>query len=216
MSSTIEEHHLRCEQTVWRVAQTLLSADRSTPIARNLNLNHYVSESIMKLMYLLVLISIWGTVFASAPDTRLETSITRRLSVGINPLKPFMGLPNIELEYQLIRRFSVHAFTEYWAYNTFLSPDETHPDLVIRTGPRYYFYSPVESANVSGFFAGIPLGYVWFEGNLHQSALTLGAELGYKFLLGKRFYALPRGLLTYPLDSDKILPGFEILLGVRI
>ncbi len=122
----------------------------------------------------------------------------KKLSVSFNPGKPFLGLLNISLEYQISSHLSICIFAEY------LFRRLNHPDFVITLGPRYYFSEGKE--HVSGFFGGVYLGYTWYKNmSSGNSNLNLGGELGYKLFFYKSLFMIPRGLVTHPIESSKVL-----------
>lgn len=158
---------------------------------------------------LLIIVLILPINFIWSKDNANPTSDYQRektISLAINPLKPFLGLINLEFEYQLSPQISVHIFVEY------LFKESDHPDFVLYMGPRYYYS---RYSNVSGLYSGFNLGYFHFKGNIKKSTLTIGGESGYKILVNDLFYILPRGLITYPIRTPKVLPGFECLGGIN-
>lgn len=136
-----------------------------------------------------------------APDLKKERSI----SIAVNPIKPFIGLINLEIEYQLSSQLSFHIFVEY------LFQEADHPDFVLSIGPRYYF---IGSTNVSGLYNGINLDYLLSKEDKPENGFAIGGELGHKLFINKTLYILPRGLVTYTIGSSLLLPGFELLGGV--
>ncbi len=98
----------------------------------------------------------------------------KTISLAINPLKPFLGLINLEFEYQFSPQMSVHIFTEY------LFKKADHPDFVLYIGPRYYYSS---SDKVSGFYSGFNLGYTFFKEDAENSSIIVGFEIGDKIFI---------------------------------
>ena len=140
----------------------------------------------------------------SEPSLPIENDPSPSLSLAINPLKPFLGLINLEFEYRFSPRISFHIFGEV------LLREKDHPDIVLSAGPRFYRSDQKDTA---GLYTGLNGGFIWYRADSENSRLTLGGELGFKAYLGKSFYLLPRGLLTWPVGSTGVLPGFECLGG---
>ena len=136
----------------------------------------------------------------------------RRVSVFINPLKPFLGLINIGVEYQFDSQYSVHLSAEYAIFRPGYLERIKHPDFVWSMGVRHYFSK--DDPDASGLFSGTLFGQTgrWREGKKGWE-FFIGAELGYRFLLDNSVYISPRGLVSYPLRSGKLLPGAEALFG---
>lgn len=139
----------------------------------------------------------------TASDNQSQTT----LSLAFNPVKPFMGLINLEIEYRFSNRMAVHIFMEY------LVKEADHPDMVISCGPRLY---NSDSVNASDFFWGVNLGYIWYRNEPAVSSITAGGEAGYRGSIADRSYLLPRAIITCPLRSPKLLPGAEMLVGVTL
>ena len=135
-----------------------------------------------------------------------------RVSIFINPLKPFLGLINIGVECQFDPQYSGHLSAEYAVFRPGYLERIKHPDFVWSMGVRHYF-SPDEP-DASGLFSGALFGQTarWREGGKGWE-FFIGAELGYRFLLDHSGYISPRGLVSYPLESGKLLPGAEALFG---
>jgi len=143
---------------------------------------------------------------------------TNRLGIKINPYKPFLGLANIGFEYQLYRHFSVSLFAEYvFAEKLIIGKDIEHPVFVFELSPRYYFS---EQEPLSGFFAAPVTGFTLKRKDSKEAqGFILGAESGYKFLIGKksRFFIEPKLILLYNFSAtEKFLPGIEGHLGIRL
>ena len=129
------------------------------------------------------------------------------LSLAFNPVKPFIGLINLEIEYRFSNRMAVHIFMEY------LFREADHPDIVISSGPRVY---GSESVNASDIFWGFNLGYLWFRDESAVSSITAGGEAGYRGVITDQLYLLPRVIITCPLREPQLLPGAEMLIGVTL
>lgn len=56
---------------------------------------------------------------------------------AINPIKPFIGLPNLHYEYQFKKGWGITAFSEVLAYDVI--KDFNHPDMVNTLGFSYYW-----------------------------------------------------------------------------
>lgn len=137
-----------------------------------------------------------------------------RVSVFINPLKPFIGLLNIGVECQFESQYSVHLSVEYALFRSGYLDRISHPDFVGSMGFRHYF--SLDQPDASGTYSGILCGYTR-SGREEKSTrvwdIFIGTEVGYRFLLDNSGYISPRGLITFPLRSRKILPGAEALFG---
>ncbi len=156
------------------------------------------------IMLLLPLHFLWSQNNAN-PTSNYQRG--KAISLAINPMKPFLGLINLEFEYQFSPQMSVHIFAEYLFRKT------DHPDFVLYIGPRYYYSS---SDKVSGLYSGLNLGYTFFKEDAANNTITIGGELGYKIFINDLFFVLPRGLITYPIRTPKVLPGFECLGGINL
>ncbi len=146
-----------------------------------------------------------GVALGAEPFTIFDTQSQTTLSLAFNPVKPFIGLINLEIECRFTNRMAVHLFMEY------LVKEVDHPDIVISFGPRLYNN---DGANTSDFFWGVNLGYLWFRNDSAVSSFTAGGEAGYRGLITDRLYLLPRAFITCPLRSPKLLPGAEMLTGM--
>lgn len=134
------------------------------------------------------------------------------ISISTNVAKPFLGLVNSEIEYQISSNLSVQIYTEYLYKNTEYLNKIDHPDFIILMGCRYYPLS--KKINVSGLYGGINLGYIVSKNNSEYRVFAVQGELGYKLLFKNIFFIRPKGLITYPIGGNKILPGLEVLEGL--
>jgi hypothetical protein len=137
-----------------------------------------------------------------------------RVSVFINPLKPFLGLLNLGVELEVESQYSVWVSAEYAAFRTGYLDSIDHPDVVGTLGVRHYV-SPDEP-DASSFFVGLTGGFLRRSAPNSRPArdVVLGAEVGYRFLLESDAYVSPRALLSVPVAEKAVLPGAEPLLGL--
>ena len=132
-------------------------------------------------------------------------------SLSINPMKPFLGLINLNYELQFVRRFSISVFSEYLAFTTIKNFE--HPKMVNKIGFSYYPLLQDSSINYN-FFVNLNIGYVsYFNFNSQKDSYTNGIEIGYKWILKNRIIIQPKGLLNYQYSEKIFLPGFEAFLG---
>ena len=162
------------------------------------------SIRLLIIMLLLPLHFLWSQ---NNTNPTLNDQRGKAISLAINPLKPFLGLINLEFEYQFSPHMSVHIFTEY------LYKKADHPDFVLYIGPRYYYSS---SSKASGLYSGFNLGYTLFKGDTKNGSIFIGGELGCKIYANDSIFFLPRGLIMYPIGTSKVLPGFECLGGINL
>ena len=66
---------------------------------------------------------------------------------------------------------------------------------------------------MNDLYIGINSGYIWSNTNLDQTSITFGSEIGYKYKSNNPMFLNSKYLLSYPLKSSELLPGFESLLG---
>lgn len=156
-----------------------------------------------------ICLAVVALLICSAPAVHGEEC---RISIFINPLKPFLGLLNIGVECQFDPQYSLHLSAEYALFRPGYLNRIRHPDFVWSIGLRHYF-SPDEP-DASGLFSGALFGQTgrWREGKKGWE-FFIGAELGYRFLMDNNGYISPRGLVSFPLESGKLLPGAEALFG---
>lgn len=161
--------------------------------------------------YFLVVLLVIVTL-CSAPSSLTAGG---RVSVYINPVKPFMGLLNLGVEYQFDPLHSIHISCEYALFRCGWLDRIDHPDFVGGLGLRRYFSR--EELDTEGWYSGALLGYIWRRGKEGEDAGTgdffTGAELGYMLPLDSSGYISGRGLVSFPLKSKKILPGAEAVFG---
>ena len=136
------------------------------------------------------------------------------VSIFVNPFKPFVGVFNIGVEYEIDSRYSVLASFEYVFSRSRYLEKIGHPDVVGSVGVRRYF-SPCEP-NVTGAYAGASFGVVMdmeVEGRGRSHDLFFGGEFGYRVLVGGGGYVTPRGLVSVPGGGRNVLFSMEALLG---
>jgi hypothetical protein len=134
--------------------------------------------------------------------------------VSTNPVKLALGLVNAEIEVQIHGAWSLHAAGEYLVADYAISRAE-HPDLVLRAGPRWYFWAD-QDPEVSRAMIGATVGYTWSAATAGYRSLTLGAETGYKLFLSNRLFLLPKLLFTYSLGDRRGAPGLEVMAGATV
>lgn len=136
--------------------------------------------------------------------------LQHRLMVALNPVKLVYGLPNLEVEYRLADKLSLAIWGE-WLVSGHLVKKEKHPTVVFRAGPRRYLGTADAERPPVGFW--MPwTGYSWSK-EQHRRHHDIGFELGFKWFVRNGCYALPKGILTIPVASGRVLPGLELLAG---
>ena len=152
-----------------------------------------------------VVIIFWA--FLASPQDQFKVSIF------INPFKPFLGLLNLGVEWEFANNYSFYASAEFSAFRSSYLDKIKHPNSVGSLGFRRYFssHNVVDSGFYVGLSSGFIRGIIGDEGKGND--LFLGADTGYRFFLDDTFYLTPRVLLSMPLRSKRVLPGAEVLLG---
>lgn len=137
----------------------------------------------------------------------------KRHSISINPVKPFMGLLNVEYGYELRSKFGSSLFLEYRACSGLIPLPSGHPDFVSTLGVGYYPMTG-EGRNNHGVFVRVVGNYVLFkDSQTGSNGFGNGINLGYKWLLEGGFCIQARGILNYTYKDREILPGFGVLIG---
>lgn len=144
-----------------------------------------------------------------ASGTRAETGAA--LHVGIDVIKPALGLPNLEIEVQIDKRITAHVFGEMLAFKTPFTP-EGHPEAFARAGLRYFVWDFLDSTRAAGFYGGLGIGAA-MPTLADRPSPAVTAEAGYKLVLFEMLQAMPRVYATVPLDGTEPLPGIELLVG---
>ncbi|MGA0557522.1 hypothetical protein ACO2Q8_12770 [Larkinella sp. VNQ87] len=150
----------------------------------------------------------------AVPD---EPTIPRSAFLGINPYKPFLGLPNLAFEQQVTGPVSVFTFAEHLIPQQRIQPNgHEHPRFVFQLSVRYYVSvrDPLSGLYV-GFINGFTLKRA--RSNQHQGYLS-GLEIGYKWLPGRKkaVYLEPRILTTINVGRKNPLDiGAELQAGLR-
>lgn len=143
-----------------------------------------------------------------------EFTSKKRNFISINPIKPFIGLPNLQYEFQVRKKLGVTAFSEILAYTVI--PNFNHPDAVNTIGFSYYPFMGSQTIN-QGAFVNVNTSYVVnFRDNSKSNSFANGVQIGYKWLLAKSIFLEPKLVLNYIYQEKNILPGFEVLVGINI
>ncbi|KPK82115.1 MAG: hypothetical protein AMS27_14865 [Bacteroides sp. SM23_62_1] len=132
------------------------------------------------------------------------------VSLSTNLIKDVMGIPNLEVEYNVAPSFSIKVFAEVLAFD-YIYDRSKHPDFVTRIGPYYHFLA--NKSENQDLQLGTFGGYTWSKNTDDLKGMNVGLELGYKYQFSNSFYLFPRGLITYPFQSKKPFPGLELLIG---
>ncbi len=132
--------------------------------------------------------------------------------VSVNPLKIIYGLINIEVEYYLHPGYSLYFSSEYLTSDYLLKRNK-HPDMVSRFGGRYHFFNKKSYGDKNDLFGGLFVGYSYSKLYESKNSLNIGADFGYRYQLNTSFVFSAKTLATYPFKSEKILFGFEGLIG---
>jgi hypothetical protein len=126
------------------------------------------------------------------------------VTIATNPMKYFIGLPNVDVGVIFNESVGVHLAAEY-----LFGEMEDHPRTVVRLGARYY---PLAATEVlPGAFTTLDLAWLG-QDEPGASEFALTGALGYRFTWGW-FSLIPRGILSYGLSSGELLPGVEALAG---
>ncbi|MFC1746910.1 hypothetical protein ACFLZR_01080 [Candidatus Neomarinimicrobiota bacterium] len=139
-----------------------------------------------------------GSLFAQGQDLRF--------TIATNPYKPFLGIVSIEIEIGLTDHFSAHTFYEK-KYADIID----HPDNVVKFGSRYYFYH--QNGYQSKTFLGFNIANATSGRSFGGDGISLGGELGYKYLSKHKLAIFPTLIGHYQLDEKTFLPGFEVTFG---
>ena len=160
-------------------------------------------NTVRKLIILVIIIMIISSVFSQ------QLNKAGTISISVNLVKIFMGMPNLEIEYSISPKVSIYILNEVNLFSKKLQAKD-HPYYVLRLGGRYHF---LENGNtINDLHSGIYSGFTRSKSN-RQNQFFLGADVGYKYRFRGSFYLFPRGLLTYSPNGSKVFPGFEFLLG---
>ena len=130
-------------------------------------------------------------------------------ALAVNPIKPFLGLVNLEYDLSLAPTVSVHVFGEYAAVRTAALEQRGHPDAVGRAGVRWY---PWASERCEGVEMGGNAGTTWTRGG--DPTWFLGGEVGYRWFGTERFFLLPHALGGWGPPGPTL--GFEAMVGVAL
>lgn len=153
-----------------------------------------------------------------AQETRDTIEHEHKKFIKINPYKPFLGIANLGLEFQLNRQLSFSIFGEYLLRDKLIvGKDVEHPVFVFEVSPRYYLS---ENETMTGFFIGPIAGFTLKRKHTKEAqGLILGIESGYKFILGKkeRVFIEPKLIVLHNFSAtEKFLPGIEGHFGLRL
>ncbi len=107
-----------------------------------------------------------------------------RFTISTNPFKPFLGIASIEFEIGLSEHYSAHIFFE----KKFTEKID-HPDYVMKLGTRYYLLPP--DGFQSKTFLGLNIAYATSKKHFDGDGISLGSELGYKYLLKNKISIVP-------------------------
>jgi len=142
-----------------------------------------------------------------------QLQIEKKHFLSINPIKPFIGLPNLHYEYQLRSGIGITAFSEILAYEVIR--DFEHPDMVNTFGISFYPFLRDKVIN-QGWFVNINASYIlYFRESDRVNSFANGLQLGHKWLFENNIFIEPKILINYSYQNKALLPGFEILVGFR-
>jgi len=137
----------------------------------------------------------------------------KRHFLSINPIKPFIGLPNIHYEYQARKNIGITAFSEVLALEVI--KDFEHPDMVSTLGISFYPFLGEKEIN-QGLFLNINTSYIlYFRESEKINSFANGVQIGFKHLFKNIFFIEPKLLINYVYQEKSVLPGFEVLIGFR-
>ncbi|MFN6943761.1 MAG: hypothetical protein ACK4ND_02365 [Cytophagaceae bacterium] len=134
--------------------------------------------------------------------------------ISINPIKPFIGLPNVFYEYQIKKKIGVTAFSEILAYTVI--PNFNHPDAVNTIGFSFYPFMDNQTIN-HGLFININTSYItYFRDRAKGNSFANGIQIGHKWLLKRSIFLEPKLVLNYSYKGKNVMPGMEFLVGINI
>ena len=165
------------------------------------------TENMKSTVRKLTILALMMMIISSVNSQQLNKEGT--ISISVNLVKIFMGMPNLELEYSISPKVSVYIFNEVNLFSKKLQ-QKGHPDYVMRLGGRYHFLENTDTRN--NLHCGPYSGFTKSKSK-NQNHYFLGADVGYKYRFNGQFYVYPRTLITYSPNNSKINPGFEFLLG---
>ncbi|MCC5916433.1 MAG: hypothetical protein JJU02_03805 [Cryomorphaceae bacterium] len=147
-------------------------------------------------------------------DTPTPSFQDKRNFIAINPIKPFIGLPNLHYEYQIRSKIGLTAFSEVHLYKVISNFD--HPDAVHTLGVSLYPFVKSQSNN-RGFFVNLNTSLIsYFRENNQSNHLANGVQLGFKNLFSNDLFLEPKLLLNYLHAENELLPGIELMVGLRL
>jgi hypothetical protein len=133
--------------------------------------------------------------------------------ISTNPIKPIIGLLNVHYEYQVWQGFGITAFSEVLAIEVI--KDFDHPDMVSTLGVSLYPLLGDKEIN-QALFVNLNTSYIqYFRDDVKFNSFANGAQVGYKWLLDSNKFLEPKVLINYVYQENSVLPGFELLLGLR-
>ncbi|MGF1635581.1 MAG: hypothetical protein ACFCUU_00810 [Cyclobacteriaceae bacterium] len=142
-----------------------------------------------------------------------ENDIVKRNFIATNPVKPIIGLLNLNYEYQIRKKIGISAYSEILAY-TVIS-DFNHPDAINTIGFSFYPFMDHLTIN-QGAFINLNTSYIlYFRDDSIVNSFANGIHIGYKWLFRKNLFLEPKLLLNYTYENKEVLPGLEILMGVN-
>ncbi|MBI1946558.1 MAG: DUF3575 domain-containing protein [Deltaproteobacteria bacterium] len=155
------------------------------------------------------LVVVLATTLGLAAGARAETGAA--LHLGIDVVKPVLGVPNLEVEVQIDKNMTAHVYGEMLAFENDLTP-EGYNQLFARAGFRYFLWTFQDTTRATGLFGGIGAGASMLTLDDRPSAAVTG-EVGYKLVLFDLLQLMPRVYATVPLDGQEPQPGFEMVVG---
>lgn len=157
----------------------------------------------LKLFLLAVILALSPEIYGQ------ELNKTGTISISVNIFKLFMGMPNLELAYNISPDVSIYIFNEAPIFGKFFKKNN-HPGYVFRTGGRYHFLGNSNTKN--DLHGGLYCGFTKSK-NYIKNKYFLGIDAGYRYRFKDTYYVFPRTLITYSPHNSHVLPGFEVLLG---
>lgn len=157
------------------------------------------------------LVVLFALSIGLATGARAETGAA--LHIGIDVIKPALGLPNLEVEVQIDKNLTAHVFGEMKAFDDPFDVLGDHPAAYARAGLRYFAWTFQDTTRATGLFGGVGAGAMMATLDERPSAVVNG-EVGYKLVLFDTLQLAPRVYANVPLDGKEPTPGFELMLGV--
>ncbi|MCC7075231.1 MAG: hypothetical protein IT383_28215 [Deltaproteobacteria bacterium] len=157
------------------------------------------------------LVVLFALSLGFATAARAETGAA--LHIGLDVIKPALGVPNLEVEVQIDKTLTAHVFGEIKAFDDPFEVLKDHPAAYARAGVRYFAWTFQDTTRATGLFGGIGAGAMMATLDERPSAVVNG-EVGYKLVLFDMVQLAPRVYANVPLDGQEPTPGFELMLGV--